>query len=291
MPQSSILWIIDICRIHFHYWFHLHCVHYSQIKWEMKDRLVLIFLCLAISSCSYHGGLMMSNAEFDEDSEIVNLAYGEARTIHVLGIGGLNTKTLVRDAKLDMYSVFPLKKGQAYSNLSVDFNSRFYLFWVVTYVTVTADVVNLNKDGSKNEIQEFFRIQEENKSRSLNPNDMRYQALSQDSLLYFFKYGKPDTVAIIDIPDKNKIEIQSSDSIARLESVRNLFLYEQETQFTGQDFKLQDTVIVKSFTIKEPGIVVGVNPDFVLVRSIERNVFEAYDYKSVKKYRNNQKKE
>jgi hypothetical protein len=257
----------------------------------MKGRILIISLVYVLYSCGYHGGLMMSNAEFDEDSEIVNLAYGEARTIHVLGIGGLSTKTLVRDAKLDMYSVFPLKKGQAYSNLSVDFNSRFYLFWVVTYVTVTADVVNLNKDGSKNEIQEFFRIQEEKKASDLLPNDLRYQSRSQDSLLYFFKYGKPDTVAIIDIPDKNKIEIQSADSVARLESVRNLFLYKQESFFAGQDFVLQDTVVVKSLTIKEPGIVVGVNPDFVLVRFIERNVFDAHDYKSVKKYRNNPKKE
>ena len=233
----------------------------------------------------------MSNADFDEDSEIVNLAYGEARKVHVLGIGGLNTKTLVRDAKLDMYAVFPLKKGQAYSNLSVDFNSRFFLFWVVTYATVTADVVNLNKDASKNEVQEFFRVQEEKKANDLIPNDLRYQALSQDSLLYFFKYGRPDTVAIIDIPNKSKIEIQSGDGESSLESVRNLFLYKQATPFIGQDFKLQDTVRVKSFTMKEPCIVVGVNPDFGLIRSIERNIFDTYDYNSIKKYRNNPKKD
>jgi len=253
----------------------------------MKDCLIII-LVLILGSCSYHGGLMMSNADFDEDTEIVNLAYGEARTVHVLGIGGLSTRTLIRDAKLDMYSAYPLKKGQAYSNLFVDFNSRFFLFWVVTYATVSADVVNLNEGAEENELQELFESSTLGSLGKLSREDPRFWTRNEDSLLYFFKYGEPDTVAVLSVLSDNKIAIETSDSILRQENPRNLFLYNQNFSFEEQNFELGDTVMTTTktmknspVTVKKPGVVIGVNPKSSIVWLIQERSYETFDYKEI----------
>ncbi len=92
----------------------------------MRRVAAYLFGLVLLSSCAYHGGMMTGNAELNSNSEIVNFAIGQSEAVHVFGIGGLDSKTLVKDAKEDLYSRYPLKKGQAYANLVVDFRQAFY---------------------------------------------------------------------------------------------------------------------------------------------------------------------
>jgi hypothetical protein len=86
----------------------------------MKYLYVSITFFLSVS-CAIHTGNTTGNAELQgSDFEIIDIGYGEAHTFKIFGIGGLSTNTLVYDAKKDLYRRYPLKKGQAYANVSID---------------------------------------------------------------------------------------------------------------------------------------------------------------------------
>jgi hypothetical protein len=111
----------------------------------MNKPLLLLLMLLTLGSCATHNGIMTGNAQLEgTDFELVKLAIGNARTVKFLGIGGLSSKSLVFDAKKDLYRSYPLKRGQAYANVSVDFRRLYVLIYTRTDVTVTADIVNYN---------------------------------------------------------------------------------------------------------------------------------------------------
>ena len=116
----------------------------------MKSRLKLfgiIASLLILSSCAFHSGMMTGNASLSgDDFEILSIESGTSKTTHVFGIGGLKHQALVFEAKKNMYKSSPLKKGQAYANVSVDFKRSTYLFINTTIVTVTADLVQFGSN-------------------------------------------------------------------------------------------------------------------------------------------------
>ena len=118
----------------------------------MKKLISFISLGLLLSSCAFHSGIMTGNPNFTSpDYELTSLAIGTASTEKVFGIGGLGTDTLVLEAKKNLYSNFPLKKGQSYSNLTVDFKNSFYIVNSKTMVTISADIVQSDITGNQTE--------------------------------------------------------------------------------------------------------------------------------------------
>ncbi len=94
---------------------------------------------------------MTSNANLsDGNFNMIGLAQGTAKSVRILGIGGLSKKALVFEAKKDLYSNFPLKKGQVFANMSVDVTNRFILVYHETLVTISADIIDFT-DASSSE--------------------------------------------------------------------------------------------------------------------------------------------
>jgi hypothetical protein len=252
----------------------------------MKIILIFAGVGLLMSSCAFHSGTMSSNAQFGPDAEIVDFAYGKARTVHVFLIGGLNSETLVRDAKRNMYSAFPLKKGQAYANLSVDFVTKFFPFVRVTKVNVTADIIEQGNEEKSTVLQEVFETALYDSKPLLKPIHPVLWARGADSLVVLDGTNCVRTKLEKVISDKKAI-VRYSDGELYEVKIKNTFLLEQESVFPGQDFRIGDYVGVNpennppGFEIQ--GIVEGVNPkDAILYVPSKKKCFK-YAIRTVQK--------
>jgi len=117
----------------------------------------LLIIVIAVSSCAFHSGIMNDSASLHgQDFELLGMAEGRSSTTHVLGIGGLNPLGLVAEAKRAMYNRYPLKKGQAYANISVDFKRSYFFLVNTTTAMVTADIVQFGEEESE-ELQSLFK--------------------------------------------------------------------------------------------------------------------------------------
>ena len=110
--------------------------------------LIHIFTVLLLSSCmAFHTGQISSGPLLSANDRCVDIASGYASTNIFLGIGGLSKDALVQLAKKDMMNNRPLKKGEYYSNFTVDFKRTVS---IVTYVEnevfVHADILSVNED-------------------------------------------------------------------------------------------------------------------------------------------------
>jgi hypothetical protein len=214
---------------------------------------------------------MSSNAQFGPEAEIVDFAYGSAKTVHVFGIGGLNTESLVKDAKANMYAVHPLAKGQAYANLSVDFATKFFFFVVVTKVKLSADIIETGSERS-NKLQEAFKYSPLASERILGTSHPLLWALNSDSLLAL-RNNKCLEVEFIKMLSENEVMVNGKQNdISWQQNEEELFVGHQEKLFPKQEFKLGDEVFVKikgdkNETIATKGRIIGVNPKKVLIET------------------------
>ena len=113
--------------------------------------LLALFVCTLCVSCAIHGGSMMNSASLTQNNfKIVGNVTGTAKTKYVLGFGGTKKDAMVLEAKQNMQSLYRLKPGQAYANITVDFKLSFWVVGATNKCTVNADVVqfletNFNK--------------------------------------------------------------------------------------------------------------------------------------------------
>lgn len=121
-------------------------------------QIITLFLafCLATSCAFHHGtfdsGVAITNNQF----RIVGIASGKAQTTHFLGIGGLTKDALVYEAKRDLYSKYPLTKGMAFTNISVDFKRSYYCIVNRTKVFISADIIDFNPEHFDLKLQGFY---------------------------------------------------------------------------------------------------------------------------------------
>jgi len=103
---------------------------------------ICIFLC---SSCAFHSGTFESSAAIANNQfRIVGTANGYAEKIQIFGFGGFNKDALVYEAKKDLYAKYPLAKGMALANATVDFKVSFLPFVRTTGVIIRADIIDFN---------------------------------------------------------------------------------------------------------------------------------------------------
>lgn len=115
----------------------------------MKHFILFLLSFFILSSCAIHSGMMTGSAAIS-DSNYRSLGELEStiKTTHVLGIGGLSKKDVIKEAKRKMYYLTPILKGQTIGNVSVDVKKTFVFPVVVTRYTLTAELIdfNLNRD-------------------------------------------------------------------------------------------------------------------------------------------------
>lgn len=232
----------------------------------MKQFAAYFFGLALLSSCAYHGGMMTGNAELNSNSEIVSFAIGESKAVHVLGIGGLDSKTLVKDAKEDLYSRYPLKKGQAYANVVVDFRKAFYLFFDVTTVSVSADIVNLNATETSDELQSVFETKEVEGETPLYP-DLWVQ---HGDSVFFVRNGQAEKVSVREILWEKKVTVTTQDFQITSARVSRLYSDKKGLTFPGIPYKPADSVkynleVADGLYSEVTAVVKGVNPEGLLI--------------------------
>src|SRR5690554_2287325 len=141
-------------------------------------------------SCAFHSGMMTSNASLSgNDFEILSIESGTAKTTHIFGFGGLNHQALVFEAKKNMYRSSPLKKGQAFANVSVDFKRSYFPIVRTTYVTITADLVQFGNIPDTTLQQGFYQFTDarDSKNRKTIGTYLNSGYFESNQIAYVFK--------------------------------------------------------------------------------------------------------
>ena len=150
----------------------------------------VLFFTLVVSffttSCAFHSGMMTGNAAItDANFQYIALVKGTATTTHVLGIGGLKKDALMFEAKKDLFSKYPLRRGQALANVTVDIKRTYVFIVMKTKATVTADVVDYNLPEVPSQVDTQLV------NSYLGELNENYDILSGDSV-YFLNHGHID---------------------------------------------------------------------------------------------------
>ncbi len=191
---------------------------------------ILLTACFAL-----HSGTMVNSASLSQNNfKIIGSVMGQSQTVNILGFGGgLDRDALVYEAKQDMYNSRPLRSGQAYVNITVDFKRAFYIFWNVNKCTINADIVQFLEDKyNKIDTSEF--IMKRNPPIVIGKDTLVYIYLEKNGFklnekVDFFNAntGILDEGKIIELNDKGAF-IQYSDHVTvdKLDS-RFLVLYDK----------------------------------------------------------------
>jgi hypothetical protein len=227
-----------------------------------KIPIVIIGACL-LCSCAFHSGVMTADLPTDFNQEIKKRAKGKAATVHVLGIGGLDHKHLVADAKKNMYSNYPLKDGEAYANLVVDYRFFPYLLVLVREVYVTADVVEDPKIQSDS-LQAYFEPPLNEKGLRILSKDGIWVKANDEVLVK--KGNETDRARVEKVLGKKKVICFSSLFGQKKYGLRQFFFIDKNLRFDGVDYHVGQSVPLKkdgSFVFCE---IIGLNPKFVLLK-------------------------
>ena len=113
----------------------------------MKKKITKLYAiafvyAILFSSCAFHVGNMTGSTILSTNNfKYIKFVKGEAKTIKLFGIGGLEKEALIAEAKNDLIQKYPLKDGQALANITIDFKTTLKILIIETKVTITADIV------------------------------------------------------------------------------------------------------------------------------------------------------
>jgi hypothetical protein len=108
----------------------------------MKRYIFLFPLSLLAVSCAFHSGNVSTGADIDCPRKYI--VYGSASTFKFLGLGGLDSDGLIKDAKVNLYQSIPQTRGLKLTNFAVDFKTTFLILFITTKATVSADLYDCN---------------------------------------------------------------------------------------------------------------------------------------------------
>lgn len=113
---------------------------------HLRHIFVLALFSLIISSCaSYHVGYITDSASLSSDnfSYVERQLQGSSEADYYFTFGSINKESLVQEAKAAILEEHPLEDNQALANITVEYRTQNYLFYVYIkrICTVTADIV------------------------------------------------------------------------------------------------------------------------------------------------------
>ena len=239
--------------------------------------ILFITISVIISSCAFHSGMMTANLPSDFNQEIVRKAEGQATAVYVLGIGGLDHKHLVTDAKKNLYSNHPLKDGEAYANLVVD--QRLFPFLVVNVnqIFVTADIV-VDPKVDNDSLQYYFEP-------PLNEKGIRM--LSGDGI--WIKANDEVTVTngslsekgrVVKIMGRKKVLVYSPTLGERKYGLKKVFLHGENIRFRDVDFAVGETAPIEFQGMTRNASVIGINRDYLLLKTSAPETGVKYKHQS-----------
>lgn len=236
----------------------------NQLETMKSPKLLsAIILAIGFSSCAFHSGMMNDSASLHgRDFELIGMAVGRANTTHVLGVGGLDPTGLVLEAKRNMYNRFPLKKGQTYANLSVDFKRSFFFIVHATQATVSADVVQFGELESDS-LQRLFQ----------NSFETGYLTNANDTeVLGILLNGELIRINVMNKTNNDRYTLMDQNGKV-YENMSQFLLFEMKKGFTTDelDFSVGDQVGFKtapSTLLK--GIVIGISGQTIAIKAEDK---------------------
>ena len=121
------------------------------MKKIIKLLLVLFTLnsCISLHNGQFHNSTILTEANFKYKKQN---AFGTSSTFNFLGlITDIDTKSLIGQAKADLYNYYKIEDYQTISNVTVNFKTTFFLFGVFskTDCVFSADIIEFNRDFEK----------------------------------------------------------------------------------------------------------------------------------------------
>ena len=230
----------------------------------MKKIACLLIVVLFTSCASLYKGTISSGPLLSANDKYIDMATGYATATYFFGIGGLSKTALVYEAKLDMMNSRPLKKGEYYSNFTVDFRKTVAFFiYITNEVYVHADVLTTSPDSEAPAINTSKFKNIENETSVIN-----YVKTKQDSfyvgekVIHYYtseELNKFRPYEIVSFTDKGKVNLKKlsiNELIFSIDKERNGFSY-------GDSVSYKST---KLFSTKQvSGKVVATSKDQLMV--------------------------
>ena len=223
----------------------------------MKKALFLFLIPIILSSCATHIGIMSGNASIsDANFNVAGLAIGTAKTQHILGFGGLGKDALILEAKRNLYTNYPLKKGQALANVTVDIKRSFFPFVMNTKAIISADVIDFNSEPSDSSFAHF------NKTIDYKLEESPFEPNQQ--IVYKGENNVIPARVIESGPKKSTLLIETKSGRFKLKRINNAKLFANENN-ANTNYKVGDGVKFWYNDTIYGGIVKAINKETLVV--------------------------
>lgn len=236
--------------------------------------LYLIIAASALSSCAFHSGMMTANLPDNFDQEIIAQAEGRASAVYILGIGGLDHKYLVTDAKKNLYSNYPLEKGQAYANLVVDQRLFPFLLVNVNQIFVTADIVAA-PSAETDSLQHFFESPLNEKGLRILTKDGIWVKANDEVVVV--KGQQSEVGRVTRILSRNKVLVTSPNFGEKKYRLKKFFLKDENIRFTELDFHVGQSIPIEVDGVENTGTIVGINHRFLNLKSANKQIIRSIE--------------
>lgn len=222
----------------------------------MKQTILILTLVLLLTSCATHSGIMSGNASIsDANFNISGFAVGTSKTSHVFGIGGLAKDALILEAKRNLYTNYPLKKGQALANVTVDIKRSFFPFVATTKATITADVIDFNTSPVDSSFASFNKHFNKTFLSPYSPNQK--VGINKDNHIV--------VAQVIEAKEKKStILTRNKQGNYRLKKINNKKLFEYK-ESSSSKYKIGETVKFEYNDKIYAGVIQGINDDIIIV--------------------------
>jgi len=223
----------------------------------MKNVFFGILIIALLSSCASHVGVMTGNASIsDANFNVVGLAVGSAKTQHIMGIGGLGKDALILEAKRNLYLNYPLKKGQALANVTVDIKRSAFPFVFKTMATVSADVIDFNALPSDSSFIAFKNsISSKEMESSFMPNESVIITIKND--IYKARILKTDDA-------KSTVLFENAKGCFKIKHFNNKKLFSSNS-IESELYKVGDGITFSYNSKNYPGVIEAIQEDYLLV--------------------------
>ena len=190
------------------------------------------------------GNAALSDANFT----VVDYAIGTSSTSKIFGMGGVAIDALILEAKRNLYENYPLTKGQALANVSVDFKRSFFPIVSKVKVIISADIVGFNEGAViKTKLKEFPIGLDNKRENDLNINRemvyFEYQGILKLGKIIGYGFNR---VKVMSRSDRDRLRIKRV-------SVRKLFFINKNEAILETNFNIGDEVTYVDEIVDEKG--------------------------------------
>jgi hypothetical protein len=214
-----------------------------------------------LTACATHEGNFSSGPTPSENHNLVDIAIVTSSSSQFLFFGGLKKDGLVMEAKRNLYTLYPPKKGRIYANVSVDLKKENYLQIVKKEkIYITADIYDLNVPEDK-----------EANDRFIGSKPLSAQNINLNEFVYIFEDDSLKKVQVLQFFEKNLlIKYQKSNGeleitrIGKDEIIKKENIISKPKKISEQiSFKHRD-VEIKSQSIFEGNIIAMSEKGYVI---------------------------